>query len=141
MRRMFSLEQLKNIADQRVTALITGGTLDNAKAIYYHPISIYKTDVGAFSFIIIDNSNEEYNTATKLKNKIANFTRISPISGGWIVATNKCLIAAYAYKAGTSHILMGAYTDGTIETGSGAFVFENIIDSAESIADGVNKIN
>ena len=38
MRRMYSLEQLKNIADQRVQALVEGGTLSNAKPIYWHTI-------------------------------------------------------------------------------------------------------
>ena len=60
MRRMFSLEQLKGIADARVQALVEGGTLENAKPIYYHPIIIESAftpeDTGfVISLAIINN--------------------------------------------------------------------------------------
>ena len=40
MRRMYSLNQLESIANARVKALVEGGTLENAKPIYFHPIRI-----------------------------------------------------------------------------------------------------
>lgn len=125
-----------------LTNAINGVSDPSIKPIYYHPISIYKTDVGAISFIIIDNSNEEYNTPAKLKSKISSFSRISPLSGGWYIsALSKALIMGYAYTAGNKHNVMGVYNDGTVETGAANIALEDIIDNAESIADGVNKIN
>ena len=38
MRRMYSLNQLEEIANARVKALVEGGTLSNAKPIYWHTI-------------------------------------------------------------------------------------------------------
>ena len=70
MRRMFSLEQLKGIADNRVQTLVEGGTLDNAKPIYYHPINVLGQLGGEacrFTLAILNNSSSPINTGSLLK--------------------------------------------------------------------------
>ena len=70
MRRMFSLKQLQEIADNRVKALVEGGTLSNAKPLYYHGIEVYKYESSVLTyqltFVIIDNSPTLY-TWTRFK--------------------------------------------------------------------------
>ena len=62
---MFSLEQLKGIADARVQALVEGGTLDNAKPIYYHPIYFADQNWNAIMCVtILDNNPTAYTKST-----------------------------------------------------------------------------
>ena len=75
MRRMFSLEQLKGIADARVKALVEGGTLENAKPIYFHPIRFdisgstagQTIRVKSGSIMILNNDNTALDTTAKLR--------------------------------------------------------------------------
>ena len=68
MRRMFSLEQLKGIADSRVQALVEGGTLENAKPIYYHGVDLYDDTLKqSIQLHILNNSSEPINSVAKIK--------------------------------------------------------------------------
>ena len=82
MRRMFSLEQLKGIADSRVKSLVEGGTLENAKPIYFHPISIIKRtgDIQYnLGFTILNNTPTAF-TFTTFKQFIDNlYTQIGGV--------------------------------------------------------------
>ena len=59
MRRMFSENQIKELADERVETLVEGGTLDNAKPIYWHSCTLKRVAEGSLiyfiDFIIINN--------------------------------------------------------------------------------------
>ena len=70
MRRMFSLKQLQEIADNEVKSLVEGGTLNNAKPLYYHAIECYQYSgrnlLYQLTFVIIDNSPTLY-TWTRFK--------------------------------------------------------------------------
>ena len=64
MRRMYSLNQLEQIANNRVKTLVEGGTLNNAKPIYCHPVNIG----------YIDESNEFMITMLIFNNDATEFT-------------------------------------------------------------------
>ena len=144
MRRMFSKNQIEEIADSEVKSLVEGGTLENAKPIYYHPIVVRNSsgeNRGYVSFLILNNSTEELNTASKLKTAISNFSRIAPLSGAiWNNTEEKILVVGYAFKSGNAFYCLGLYSDGTPEDSSSVSL-TTFIDNAESIADGINKIN
>lgn len=112
------------------------------RPIYYHPISIFNNEgLGFLSFVIIDNSPTAYTKET-LVSKLANFSRVSPLSGA-IINNSKTLIAAYGWQSGNAHYILGLNTDGTPITGIDANNsledFINLVTS--TVADGVNRIN
>ena len=86
MRRMFSLKQLEEIANARIEALVEGGTLENAKPIYWHGIICDKvvdgTLTNSFTFHILKNDNTPINTLALLK------AWIESITGNVIVQCN-----------------------------------------------------
>ena len=148
MRRMYSKEQLERIADSEVKKLVEGGTLDNAKSIYCHPISIdgkrSDNSVIHVSLLIFDNSNEEYNTGTKLKDKInsilaINESAIFPITGAIYYAVGSALhIAQKISKYSGETYFLTIRPDGT----QGNFGISDFVDSENVVIyDGVNKIN
>lgn len=138
-------KELTTVED--ITDLIEGGTIDNAKPLYCHPISI-DDDVSDnkvhIALLIFDNSNEEYNTYNKLLNKLnsifsKNLYAVFPITGGIYYSSTASLHIAQkiGYNSGNSRIVM--YTsrpDGT----QGNFSVENYLQNA-TIYDGVNKVN
>ena len=72
MRRMFSKNQITQIADQEVTSLVEGGTLENAKPIYQHTITILGNGSNPsggttrLALHIFDNSETAYTKTTIL---------------------------------------------------------------------------
>lgn len=130
----------EGMVDARIEDLVEGGTLDNAKPIYYHPITIRNTALGYISMLILDNQSEAY-TKTTFKSKIANFDRICPLSGAVFGIDNKVLICAYAFKQSNKHYILGLYTDGSYEDTTTVSI-EDILDvGTTSFSDGVNKVN
>lgn len=71
MRRMFSLKQLQEIADARVKSLVEGGTLNNAKPIYKHTITITGSAL-SFSMELFLNDNTQITAVSNLINIIKN---------------------------------------------------------------------
>ena len=60
MRRMYSLNQLQELADSRVQALVEGGTLNNAKPIFWHNVQLKREATDSLTgyvinFIILNN--------------------------------------------------------------------------------------
>ena len=74
MRRMFSEKQIKDLADARVESLVEGGTLDNAKPIYWHTIKLIRSGVEGLSsyliYLIILNNNPNAMTDSEVQNAI-----------------------------------------------------------------------
>ena len=145
MRRMYSENQLKEMADSEVKKLVEGGTLDNAKPIYCHPISIdddTSDNKVHLALLIFDNSNEEYNTLEKLTAKLnkifaLNSSAIFPITGALYYDSGSALhVAQKIAKTGNEIIINTARPNGT----QGTFTFVSELTNA-LIYDGVNKIN
>ena len=142
MRRMFSLKQLQEIADNRVKTLVEGGTLENAKAIYFHPIvCLSETPIYArITFIILDNNPTAYTTTTfKAKAKaLMDAGAILQVNGFAYDTANSHNYQCYtALKAGENSYKI----EGNIDAGAtkGTLDFDDVI--ATVYNDGVNKIN
>lgn len=135
---------ISNIAEETATDLIEGGTVDNAKPIYCHPLEIYYPNVGVLTALIFNNSSEKINSWTKLKNAIATFGDSSArllVSGGLIDSNaSKNVIASEIYlnKSTNIYLLLGMATDGTIYNVGAGF---NITNFDFQVQDDVNKIN
>ena len=147
MRRMYSENQLKQLADSRVEALVEGGTLDNAKPIYCHPITIDNDDgtaanPGHLALLIFDNSSEEYNTYEKLVAKLnsiftVNAKAVFPITGALYYTSGSALhVAQKIAKPSTVITVFTVRPNGT----QGYFGLFDYFGGA-TIYDGVNKIN
>ena len=77
MRRMYSLKQLKAIANAQAQQLIESGLVENAKPLYFHPITLLQSGNSTIQWfcclIILNNSAEPIDSFDKLK---AEFDRI-----------------------------------------------------------------
>ena len=137
MRRMYSLKQLQEIADERTKSLVEGGTLENAKPIYFHPIYIQDDATTArYTFIILDNQKTAYTFSTfKAKAK-------ELMDNGALLQVN-----GYFILEETIHqvYILGKYSNsyrlyGVSPSGSRSYiVLDDITDT--QFEDGVNKIN
>ena len=151
MRRMFSLKQLQELADSRVEALVEGGTLDNAKPIYCHPITIADNTVGAsqsgkLGCLIFNNDPTPFTPATFIDFLDALYTQIGGVvriitTGGFTDNSNNVAVAAYMGKVGAnSYYLSGIKTTGDGEVYM-TFSKEDLTSYIKYFYDGVNKIN
>ena len=133
-----------------VQALIEGGTISNAKPLYFHPISIIKRGdsiVYYLGFIILDNSPTAY-TFTTFKTFIDSLytaygtTRM--LATGYyddVDSVNRhCGAVSILAKTGANELqfLMGNKDDG-VRTKMGTW--DEIFDTPTEFTDGVNKIN
>lgn len=146
MRKMYSLEQLKNLIESGATAkaieVIESGLVDNAKPIYIHPIVLLSsTSHVSLSLFIFDNSDEPYDTWTKIKAKMKSIADA-------IEDTARFPSIGSAIKEGTPFTLrnIDASTSGTFTVygmdDSGNSVYMNITNMTTDVCfDGVNKIN
>lgn len=147
MKRMWSRNELKQQADARVQALVEGGTLDNAKPIYCHPLEIYASGKGVLTALIFNNSSTPLDTWAKLISAIKSFNPNGEcrllVTGALADADNsKLVIGSEIYinnlVENAPVVLIGVATDGTIYTAGSAF---DIKAFEFSVQDDVNKIN
>lgn len=146
---MWSKNELKAISDARVKSLVEGGTLDNAKPLYFHPITLGNTSDSAntyslsWTMIIIDNNSEPYNTWQKVKEKmlaVANAigdTARFLVNGG--LSNNDKSVVVICNN-------IDARTDSTLrlyglDTGRERYSLDITSISIAECYDGVNKIN
>ena len=146
MRKMFSEKQIKEmskqVADERITTLVEGGTLDNAKPLYFHPITVTQTNKASFNAIIIDNNPEAYNTWDKFKAKMLSIasaieaTARFPITGAYVTSASKIMICGNIDALTTNSLrIFGLSVEGES-------IYEDITNLIPaSVFDGVNKIN
>lgn len=121
--------------------LIEGGTIDNAKPIYIHPIVLYKSGNLNLSLFIFDNSPEPYDTLAKVVDFAKNVA--IAIGGNSNFPASGCynydgdfLIAGHIFATdGGSMSVSGMKSDGT----QASFRLDN--KTGISAIDGVNKIN
>lgn len=139
--------------DSRVEALVEGGTLDNAKPIYCHPILIRKSNLSLMlTCLIFNNSPTEFNLTTfkqwidDTTNSLPDNATLRIMISGSFVADNKLAIASYFYKLKSNgQYGLGGQCVSENATAGEAFVqsniFNDVIPSDSSFYDGVNKIN
>ena len=143
MRRMFSLKQLQEIADNRVKALVEGGTLENAKPLYFHPIrfSISGSSGGQSvkvvygSIMIINNDSTALDTSPKLRE----YLRDNTID----ILCNVDFYDADGLYQGQILQVSGSTNFVCLYTKDGATTTSLYLADTEFVvsADGVNKIN
>ena len=128
-----------------VKALVEGGTLENAKPIYYHPIYCVIGVEGTYNKLvfqcaILDNNSTAYTNTTliqKLKD-LMDVGAIINVNGYYKDSNNEYADVMVLYKSGAS------YTSDTFKpTATGTFSFSQLLEEATdiSVVDGVNKIN
>lgn len=152
MKRMWSKNELKNQTDARVQALVEGGTLDNAKPIFCHPIHMLNEQAGENNFnltMLIFNNDPTPFTPTTFATWIDNLlTSLEPgeevqvlVSGGFMSADgNNIIIASYLFDNATQIGVAGMKADGSLY-GVGAINFSTLIGEHCTFKDAVNKIN
>ena len=148
MRRMFSLEQLKGIADSRVQALIEGGTLENAKPIYCHPIYFdcnftsgdYAGRRYYFTCLIFNNEATPFTLSTFLAEiqRLCNLGAKIMITGGAfydnITLINSCIKNVSENNACIYGLKVGTNNDDYVS-------LSIVSEQYTTFEDGVNKIN
>ncbi|MBO7731229.1 MAG: hypothetical protein J6S67_01700 [Methanobrevibacter sp.] len=143
MKRMWSRRELKNQADARVKALVEGGTLENAKPIYYHPIALSSEYAEGtklecrVQFAIIDNRESAYTYATldaKLKT-LLDAGAIINING--YLKDGSTLYPVYMIQKVSDEYRV--YYHST--TSRGSKLLGEIFSETSTFSDGVNKLN
>ena len=144
MRRMYSLEQLKVVSDERVKALVEGGSLSNAKPIYEHQITLRNDTTKAMvGLALYTNSPTQFTKSSFFAYITQNYARMANVNGSYY-KNDKLIIVGYVYKSGTDNwCFYGVTTDGTmIVEPANAGTFDNLFSSSDTIFnDGVIKIN
>lgn len=146
-------EEAAESAAGQVVEAIEGGTLDNAKPIYCHPITISNTADATYNFrltlLIFNNSSVEYNKTT-FESFISNIPQARFLSSGSVIkkgAGGFYMASAFVYfnpSAEPAHLwIIGIDNNGDDHT-SGVDPIDLsillVLDST-SFYDGVNKIN
>ena len=133
--------------DSIIKEIVEGGSVDNIKPIYCHPLEIFKANVGILTALVFDNSIDPIDTWDKLKTKINNFLSGSGVrrlvtSGSWKVDTDTIICGEIATNAaGDSFFAVGFDTAGVYHGISGAGAVNLTSETGISVVDGVNKIN
>ena len=134
MRRMYSENQLDSIIKEQVE----GGTLENAKPIYYHPIYISGIDYTLrLTAAILDNNPTPYTLAT-FKAKVQELCDADAIinANGLFMLEGVCYNIFIISKTGPSYAIYGADYQG-----NRTYIDLLSISAINSFDDGVNKIN
>ena len=137
-----SEDKTPNLLDALVPSDITGGTLENAKPIYWHGIEMYKPGdgKGVVYFHILKNDSAPFDTIQKVIDWITSFTEKVMIQCNGIInysSENRSIYSIYKPE-NTNEIRMIA--SDSVDTYK---VFNNVSLTSlfSTISDGVNKIN
>lgn len=125
---------------------IEAGTIENAKPIYIHPITILNSTAARLTLLIFNNSSTPFTVSSfldyldALYEDVGAQTRIL-ISGGFSTSENEVLIGSYLGKSdATTYYMLGI----SVSTGGAEgrnFNRENFAAFITDLYDGVNKIN
>ena len=139
MRRMFSLKQLQEIADSEVKSLVEGGTLSNAKPIYYHGLEMYKFSTDVIYGHILNNTSTPIDTYAKFLAWITSFESLVEFecSGILTIGGNQYDVLTIFKRANETSLNV------IYKTNSGYSILDNVDleSNFTAINDGVNKIN
>ena len=150
MKRMWSKNELKDQADARVKALVEGGTLENAKPIYCHPITIQcngETIKCRLTCLIFNNDSTPFTLDSfkayvdALYASVSDTIRIM-MSGAYNVVGTKIIIASHFSRGApdSSYSINGLKeTSGSLDNYNN--VFNVVFPEGTTLTDGVNKIN
>lgn len=136
--------QSEDDVEDKVEELVEGGTLDNAKPIYCHPLTM-TIEGGVMTCLLFNNDSTPF-TASTLADFIDNlFTEIGDIirimaSGAFIKSTN-VVISSFIGKNNSGYIIYGRIASTGAESITAFATKEAFVDAITSIFDGVNKIN
>lgn len=136
--KVFSEEEIEGIA----TDVIKSGLIDNAKPLYFHPISIYSSGSWILSLFIINNNPTAFTKETFLA-YIKSLTIARFICSGAYHTETYYLSPAYVfYKENDPHsYLVGIDNLGNNHHDTDNEInFDNIVTNS-TFYDGVNKIN
>lgn len=145
MKRMWSKNELKAISDARVKSLVEGGTLDNAKPIYKHTISVNVTNLDGLTArmcaYIFNNDKTEFTKESLVAyiNDVEN--RI--LMNGAIFTSTYYLAVAFVFKSASDIFISGIDSKGDLHTSNlNPISFTTLLStSASEITDIVVKIN
>ena len=145
MRRMFSLKQLEEIADVRVKSLVEGGTLENAKPIYWHSCTLKRITSGEpdaleyyYDFIIINNSATPLTKESLIEWLHTNPTIEIKVVQGYNASDSDGLVSFFTGDADVEQTINTHVID--LATGS-VQIFTQSVGPATFSDNGVNKIN
>ena len=139
MRRMFSLKQLQEIADSEVKSLVEGGTLNNAKPIYYHGLEMFKYDSDVIYGHILNNDATPINTWEKFLSWITSFSTLIVFQcEGTIYVSGTQYDVLSIFKRANENTINVMYKK---ENGYGILDSIDLSNNFSAINDGVNKIN
>ena len=154
MKRMWSKNEILRMNDAQIRTLIESGTLDNAKPIYFHPLTLYTAQTG----ITIGTSTcDIFASATILNNGQSSlagslgdlysyisgkFNRLNVSMILYDRTRNLSIHVVQLYFTDNNHIYVIAYDSaGTrIDESSNSIDLYSVRESI-LIIDGVNKIN
>ena len=126
---------------QDVLDAIAGGTLENAKPIYFHPVVVYKSGEYNLILCVINNSETEFTRST-LISYIKSIPNARFIVNGSFINDTEYVVSCYTrtYNNVIYLIGLGATGDQHSET-INTINFETLVTNSVSFYDGVNKIN
>lgn len=145
MRRMYSLNQLEQVANARVKALVEGGTLENAKPIYCHPVYLkynrsYDEKIVQLTMLIFNNDSENFTKATFVAWLKALFTSVPTakiLTSGFFSTNAACCIT----NASDANAVFLQFASTETAGGQAYLQYEDILNEDTILEDGVNKIN
>lgn len=130
-------KQVEDLADARIEELVEGGTLENAKPIYWHGIDLFSND-NSFQFHILNNDNTPIDTIAKVKAWAESIEgQVNMTGNGTIVIEGVAHTMTVLVKQSNNHysiVYVGA-------SGYGILNDINIEDYFTTCVDYSNKIN
>lgn len=150
MRRMFSENQVKNIAKEEATSLITSGELENAKPVYIHPIVIVDSSSTTrnvnIAIFIFNNDETPFTTWEQVRDYIVNVVNnINDIARflttGAFISGSETYVACHIYCQKVGEDTYSLRVEGSKSDGSGATGYVSLYSATLNVYDGVNKIN
>ena len=125
----------------------SGDLINDVKPIYCHPITIYISGVAVLTMLIFNNQSTAFTKTSLIAYLKADSTKGRYMVNGAYYTSTYYLSPAYCNIApsGTLEgklILTGVDSNGSVHSANvGPIDFENIIDTATTFEDEVNKIN
>ena len=138
MRRMYSEKQLEEIAGAKTTELVEGGTLENAKPVYCHPILFYNAEAKyRLMMLVMNNDSSAFTLETLFDYIVAHDNFRGLLSGIYNDAE-----AIYLIKA-TATSIQVVYHDTNETSGVNAATISKaeFLTLFTGISDSVHKIN
>ena len=136
-------EDLQDVIDDRVETLVEGGTLDNAKPIYVHPINIEVTsddNKAIVSLFIFDNSATPYTWETFktwLSELVTRVTVARVLTTGCLIIGENRYPANFIFGSSSQRSFVADFSGNEILLNTADF---NALTPTRFL-DGVNKIN